>query len=491
MTGFHRVSKNERGAYGRAREICARYAAEPNHPVTPRTVAPWALAVAAATAVGAAVAIDPRFLAVVVLLLVTAAAVLYPNSQWQLAPLLVIVISPAIFTDAAGDPLPNGDAAQKTLLIVALGCLALTAGVCWSAIGGLALAAIGMAGAISIMDIGGVVDVTDATAARALVGYALPWLFLFVDWRRIGVSRALGFLGTLPLWCLGAGLLLQLAGVTTVLRVEDTGVPRLQGASIPAHLAMLALFGLAAGLCLLSLPGVDRSPRTYLWVGLNLVILVGTATRGPIVVGVLLVGVFVFHALLGRKRVPRRARRAAWLIAGVGIVAMVASAPELIRRSMGNSYEGAFNTSGRDQAWEFFFGLASQHPYTGRGLGFATVAVEMYLPPHVQRQFVAPHNEYIHLVLDGGVFFLAALLAAMVALFYTAARAQRGITKWVIGTFAVGTLLYAAIDNVFSTPQFTVLMVVMLGLLAAHPAVRAPVAAEPARVPAGTPAVVA
>jgi nicotinamide riboside transporter PnuC len=103
----------------------------------------------------------------------------------------------------------------------------------------------------------------------------------------------------------------------------------------------------------------------------------------------------------------------------------------------------------------------------------------------VQKQFVAPHNEYIHLMLDGGVLFLAAMLAAMMALCYTAARAQRGTTRWVIGALAVAVLFYAAIDNVFSTPQFTVLAVVMLGLLAAHPSVRR-TAPEPVPVPEAT-----
>lgn len=430
---------------------------------------------AAAVGAGAAVAVDPRFLVVVALLAVTLIAVLFPNGKWQLAPLLVIVISPSIFVDALGDPLPNGDAAQKVLLVLALVCLAITAGVRWSGVGGAAIAVVTAAGLVSLLNIGGAIDVTGETAMRAAIGYALPWMFLFVDWRRIGLSRGLAFLGTLPLWCLGAGVVLQIAGITTVLRVDvDSGVPRLQGASIPAHLAMLALIGIAAGLCLLTMRGVDRNRHTYLWVGLNLVILVGTATRGALVVGLILVLAFVIHALLVNKRVSRRARKAAWLVSGVGAVSMAFAAPELIRRSMGNSYEGGFNTSGRDQAWDFFFGLASQNPYTGRGLGFSTVAVKMYLPPHVQKEFVAPHNEYIHLVLDGGILLLFGLLAAMVAAFYFAARAQRGTTTWVIAAFGAGTLLYAYIDNAFSTPQFTLLLLIMLGLLTAHPAVSAP-----------------
>jgi hypothetical protein len=244
-----------------------------------RGAAPWIVGLAAAMVAGAAVAISPLFLAVEVLLLMVLIALLYPGSRWQLAPLTVLVISPAIFLDAAGDPLPNGDAVQKALLIIAFGCLVFTAGVRWSGVGAAAIAAIGLAFVVSILDIGGAIDVGAALASRAFIGYSLPWMFLFVDWRRVGVSRGLGFIVKLPLFSVIAGIPLQIAGVSTVFNVEATGVPRLQGASIPAHLAFLALAGLAAGLCLLGLPRVDQNPRTYLWVGLNLVIPTATVTR--------------------------------------------------------------------------------------------------------------------------------------------------------------------------------------------------------------------
>ena len=440
-----------------------------------RSVIPATLAVAMMIGIGAAVAVDPRFLAVVALLALTAVAVLFPHGRWQLAPLLVIVISPAIFVDALGNPLPNGDAAQKILLLLALACLAITAGIRWSAVGGAAIAAVGIAGLVAILNVGGVYEVTPAIAMRAAIGYALPWMFLFVDWRRVGLGRGLRFLVMLPLWSLVAGVALEIAGITTVLRFdEDSGVPRLQGASIPAHLAFLSVIALAAGLLLLSMAAVDRSRRTYLWVGLNLVIVVGTATRGAIVVAGILVLAFVGHALLVNRRISRRARNAAWLISGIGVVAVALAAPELIRRSMGNSYEGTFNTSGRDQAWDFFYGLASQSPFTGRGLGFSTIAVELYLPTGVQREFVAPHNEYIHLTLDGGLPFLLALLATLIAAFYLAARAHRGTTRFVIAAFCVAVVLWSYIDNTLSTPQFTLLLMMLLGLLAAHPTATAP-----------------
>jgi O-antigen ligase len=437
-----------------------------------RGAAPGIVGLAAAMVAGAAVAVNPLFLAVAVLLLIVLAALLYPRSGWQLAPLTVLVVSPAIFLDAAGQPMPNGDAVQKALLIVALGCLVFTAGVRFSGVGTAAIAAVGLAAAVSLLDIGGAIDVGAALASRAFIGYSLPWMFLFVDWRRVGISRALGFIAKLPLFCVIAGIPLQIAGVSTVFTVEATGVPRLEGASIPAHLAFLALVGLAAALCLLGLPGVDRNPRTYLWAGLNLIILTATATRGGIGVGIALVVVFIVHALLVSRSVTSQARKGAWVVSVVAIGGMAAALPELIRRSMGNSYEGTFNTSGREQAWDFFYHLATQSPLTGKGLGFASIAVQMYAPPAVQKLFFAPHNEYIHLLLDGGVFLLVAMMATMATLFILAARSQRGTVRWVILTFGVGFMGYSYTDNTFSTPQFTLLVVMLLGILLAHPAPR-------------------
>lgn len=438
------------------------------------TCARWALVVAAAAAAGAAVAISPLFLAVEAVLLCVLAALAYPRSPWQFMALATIVISPSIFLAADGNPVPNGDAAQKMILLVAALCLAVTLGLRWSGVGAAAVAVIGLAGLVSILDIGGGIDTPPGLVARAMVGYCLPWLFLFVNWRGMPLARGLQFLARLPLLCVAAGVPLQLAGITTVFRVEATGVPRLQGASIPAHLAMLALIALAAGLCVLAAPGGDRVPRTYLWVGVNLAILFGTATRGPLVVAAMLVFAYVLYALTHARALSARARRAVWVIVGIGVAAGSMAAPELIRRSMGNSYEGAFNTSGRDQAWEFFYGLASQSPFTGKGLGFSTIAVELYVPAHVQKEFVAPHNEYIHLTLDGGLFFGIGLGLVMLAAFVLAARAQRGAIRWVIVAFAIGTVFYSYFDNTFSTPQFTLLLVILLSLLAAHPQTGSP-----------------
>ena len=448
-----------------------------------RSVVLWLLVIVAAAAVGAVVTLSPAFLAVVVVLLVIIATMAYPQSVWPFVALTTIIISPSIFL-VDGEPSPNGDGAQKLILIVAALCLIISLGLRWSRLGAAAITVVGLAGLVSIFNIGGQIEVGSDLIVRAVIGYCLPWLFLFVDWRSLSLSRGLGYLVRLPLLCLIAGVLLQVTGVRPpsdqqplpgVFAVDTTigeGVSRLQGASIPAHLAMLALIGLASGMCLLVLSRTGRDSRAYLWIALNFVILLGTATRGPIVVGVLLVLTFAVHTLLLKRSLSVRARRAAWLIAATAVVSFAIAAPDLIKRSVGNSYEGTFNTSGRDQAWEFFLGFASQSPLTGKGLGFAPIAVKLYVPLHVQKDFKAPHNEYIHLWVDGGVLFAIGLGIAVLAAFFVAARAHSGTVRYLVAVFALGMVGYSYVDNTFSTPQFTVLLLIFLGLLAAHPSNR-------------------
>jgi hypothetical protein len=81
-------------------------------------------------------------------------------------------------------------------------------------------------------------------------------------------------------------------------------------------------------------------------------------------------------------------------------------------------------------------------------------------------------------------------MAIMLVLFCLAARAHRGTVRWVIATFAVGFMGYSFTDNAFSTPQFTVLVVMILGILAANPASgRRPAAVTPPARSVAEPAV--
>ena len=178
---------------------------------------------------------------------------------------------------------------------------------------------------------------------EATVSYCVPFLFFFVNWRRLNLRKGLEFLAALPAVCLIAGVVLQVAGVRGlpnpaplpgIYQIDD-GVPRLQGASIPAHLALLALVGLASALCLAASPNVARSHRIHLWVGLNFVILMATVTRADVAVGIGLIATYLVLAFR-RKRIRRHTlRRTTWLIAVIAVAGCAIAAPALIRRTIG------------------------------------------------------------------------------------------------------------------------------------------------------------
>src|SRR5690606_26274736 len=96
----------------------------------------------------------------------------------------------------------------------------------------------------------------------------------------------------MPLISVGFGLLFQAGGLTTLLVNEFNGAMRLQGANIPAHLAFLAY--IAFMVCVAE---IKRSPHRigffYIMMSVNMLILLLTGTRGPLLAAMLMVLVFV------------------------------------------------------------------------------------------------------------------------------------------------------------------------------------------------------
>jgi teichuronic acid biosynthesis protein TuaE len=447
-----------------------------------RVIAPWLLFTLTVAAAGAAVFASPVFVVVPIAVLPVVATWAYPKSIWPFFPLTTIVISPSIFL-VNGEPFPYDEAVQKAILIIAGLCLALALGLRWSWVGAAAMAVVGLAGLATILNIGGRVEVTShmPVFVRATVGYCVPFLFFFINWRRLNLQKGLEYLATLPLMCLIAGVVLQIAGVKGPpyrapfpgIYCIDHGVPRLQGALIAPHLAELALVALAAALCLSGSPNADRGYRIHLWVALNFVILMATVTRSEIAIGMVLILTYLVGAL-GRNRLRTlHGRRAIWPIAAIAVVSCAIAAPALITRTTGSRYEGTFNTSGRTYAWEFFQGFVAENPLTGKGLGFASIAVKLYMSAYMSESFVetfrTPHNEYLRWLVDGGIFFALGLFLVILSAFVIAARAQRGAVRALVAVFALGTVAISYVDNTFSTVQFSVPVVILLGLLAAHP----------------------
>ena len=291
---------------------------------------------------------------------------------------------------------------------------------------------------------------TDSDAFRAWAGYSFAFLALLVNWpyRARYSFRWIVALAAPASVVLGAAL--TASGLWDLAGRPDGGQLRLQGSLIPPHLAMLALIGVAI---VLTDTASTFGRRATIVAGVNMAIVLATLTRGAILAMTAFVLVLAIPRLLGARRQSQY--RAIWTTAVGLCLGMLAAVPAILARSAGTSYEGGFNSSGRSAAWQFYWNLSEGYRATGRGLGFSAIANEEYAPSGVQVNFVAPHNEYIHLILDGGVLLLTFYIVAFTMLLLgRRARRARSLSKTSALALAVMLAGFSYVDNPLSTPQF-------------------------------------
>ena len=418
---------------------------------------------ALAAAAGCVAAVSPVAFAALLLASLLLVPLVATRPSVKLAPVAILVISPSVVLPDLDVADLNGDSLQKfavlggILAIIASYGLRRTSHGLWAA-GLLAFALV-----VSILDLGGEILSGTGTATRAFFGFALPWLVLFIKWPPEAFEDVLAFLSRLPPLSIMAGLLLEIVGLSDVGATDVDGIPRLQGASIAPHLAMLCFVAIIAGLTLAA-ASPRRSQHAVLTI--NIVILLGTVTRGAIVASLFVIIVFAIRTLSARTSLGQFARRAGKFVGLVSFCALVVTLPEIISRSTGNSYEGTLNTSGRDAAWDFYLGLALESPVTGKGLGFSSVANREFQPAGVQSAFEAPHNEYIHVLLDMGVILGVGYALIIAGLFlHVSRRIERPLRPLVLSV-ACALAVYSAVDNTFSTPQLTVTLMLYISVLA-------------------------
>lgn len=378
---------------------------------------------------------------------------------------------------------PAVDPVQKGAVLALLVLLAVRVGARFRWIATGAFLVLSASLALALLPQSGLFTAPADVAWKAYLGYLLPWLFLFLHWRPEQAQQLLRAVAYLPAVTIPVGLALQALHLWTIVSTAD-GTPRLEGSSIPAHLALMAVAGVMAAT--VELVRFDSPRHAGAWLVIDLVILVGTVTRGGIIAAAIVVIALALWSFRGGRARSSSTRRAARLPALLLVTLLAAALPLLLQRSAGNSYEGAFNTSGREQAWPFYFGLGAANPLIGRGLGFANIAQAYYDPTGVQA-LTAPHNEYLHLFVDGGVLLEVGYLGALLAAFIAAAGALPKGSRMIVGAILLAVLTYAATDNPFSTPQFSVpLLVVVSAIIASRsapiPAVQPPAAPRGATV---------
>ncbi|GAB1157437.1 hypothetical protein YWY31_34620 [Paenibacillus illinoisensis] len=274
---------------------------------------------------------------------------------------------------------------------------------------------------------------------KAFLGLVVPFLLLMLNFSREVSQRIIQLLAWLPLFSLAGGYLLQQAGFLSIVNLEISGVTRLQGANIAAHLAMLCFVSICV--CLIQIKRGNQVVLYYLLTLIHLVILVETGTRGPLIALIPIILIYLFDQFKGF--IQGRVSAVIPLFLFVAAVAYMVIAQwdnyELRQESKG--------LSGRDIAWNYFIGKANEFPIFGRGLGSTLVAND----GSIFSGFVVPHNEYIRFYYDGGLVGAILLFLSLFLVFRAVYQKLSGMVKVYFAGMIIGFLTYSFFDNTLST----------------------------------------
>jgi hypothetical protein len=310
----------------------------------------------------------------------------------------------------------------------------------------------------------------------SFVTLTVGWTALAVAWDLRTDARYLKILAFLPVASVLLGLLLQAAHLHELFQ-QGAGyaTTRLQGASQPAQLALTAFIGcVTASICY----RVTRWKYAPALVVANAVILGLTVSRGAaIALGLALAWPalrFVFSGREDKRWVPQRWIRATIVFGAMAIVAAVL-VPALLARDKTGAYipgEGVVydSTSGRTAAWHEFYTIAKQAPLFGHGLGAGPIT------KIAEKGFLAQHNEYLRLFLEGGYIGGGIVLAAIIFVIGSCIRRAPSWIRLDLLALAIGFAVLSYTDNTLTSCNLQVPFCLVFGILAGTsvPRARAP-----------------
>jgi O-antigen ligase len=227
---------------------------------------------------------------------------------------------------------------------------------------------------------------------------ALPWMFTQVVLAP-GSRRACALtIAFLPLLSVAIG------AVQTLLGAQPFFTHRLEGAT--GNAAVFALLAFAGFVVALHESTRRGRPFLGLLATINLALVVLSGTRMAMFASSLFLAVYV---VTSPSLIEHWRRRWIELLVGVALVAGAALYywPTLRWRSF--DADDGLRLSGRDEIWSLYYHQFQMSPTFGRGLGSGFVGALYWLNFAVP----APHNEYLHLLVVGGVVGGAACFAAI------------------------------------------------------------------------------
>jgi O-antigen ligase len=211
-----------------------------------------------------------------------------------------------------------------------------------------------------------------------------------------------------PLLSVVLAVLLDVADIRPLTLLGWSNHARFEGATGNAAVfAMLGFSGLVVALHESTRPGRGYAGPLA---ALNFVLVVITITRMAVLAS--LVFALAYALLSEDLRAQWRAHRTqALLILGVAIGAL-ALCWQTVEGRMFVGPDDEINMPGRQDLWPFYYQEFLFSPIVGRGLGAGFVAAADWLPG-----LTAPHNEYLHLLVNGGVVGFV-LVAGAIVLWY-------------------------------------------------------------------------
>jgi O-antigen ligase len=299
----------------------------------------------------------------------------------------------------------------------------------------------------------------------SFVTLTVGWTALAVAWELRTDARYLKGLSCLPVACVVLGLALQAVHFHELFtRGPDYGSLRLQGASGPAQLALTAFIGCVTASICYRVTRWTLAPALFV---ADALILGLTVSRGAAIALALAMTWpavrFAFSGSADKRWVPQRWVRATIVMGAVAII-LAALVPALLARSSSGTYiqgQGVVYdpTSGRTQAWHEFYSIAKQSPLFGHGLGAGPVT------KIAEKGFLAQHNEYLRLFLEGGYVGGGLVLVAIILVIATCIRRAPPWIRLDLLALAIGFAVLSYTDNTLTSTNLQVPFCVVFGIL--------------------------
>jgi O-antigen ligase len=220
--------------------------------------------------------------------------------------------------------------------------------------------------------------------------------------------------------------------------------------------AFLAVFGYVSFLVCVYKVIVEKRRGFIFLLLLNLALIIFSGTRMPSLLAVMLAGLMIFFA---SKDTLKGASKVNLLLLGLIFVSIVMAFywPQLEARMFAKTSDSAVNLSGRDEIWSYFLAAFYESPVFGKGVGAGVVLLDdvVIYSSH------AAHNEYLRLLVDGGVVGLLLYIGGIVTQLAIEAKHLTRDEKVLIFGFFGLLAIYSLTDNTLTAPPTLVMGLVL------------------------------